>query len=434
MEYNDTLKKIHSFERLGMKLGLDRMQKLLGLMGNPEKKLKFIHVAGTNGKGSVCTMLASVMEQGGYKTGLYTSPAVIDFRERIKVNGQMIKKNSLTKITNNIINVLESIDDEDFKITEFELVTAIAFEYFFEEKCDVVVLETGLGGRFDATNVIEHPLLSVITSISFDHTKILGDTLEKIAFEKCGIIKEKCDVVVYPDQEAGVMDVIRNQAELKKSKVFIPDLDKVKIVGEGLFTGTKVLFDGLEYHMNFVGKHQINNLCTALKALKILGKRFNISQAAIFQGIDKAKVPARTEILLKNPLIILDGSHNISSVSALYDVVTQYAKGKNLKAIVGMLADKDVEASFSKILPIFKEVSIVSPNSFRALSVQNALSIALKYNKNSKSYDSLENAIEQAVSSLQDNDALIMFGSLYLSSEIKKIFKQKYSLDTLQKI
>lgn len=428
MNYEETVKKICSYERCGIRLGLDRIKKLLELMGNPQDKVMFIHVAGTNGKGSICTIISSVMKECGHKTGLYLSPGVEDFRERIQVNGKMIDKVSLVNTAKKVFDIIENIKDDDFKITAFEIITAIAFQYFMKQKCDIVVLETGLGGRLDATNVIKSPIVSVITSISFDHTNILGDTLEKIAFEKSGIIKENCPVVVYPDQDECVINVIKNQAELRKSPVFIARKEDVKYISSDLFLGTKFWYDKQEYTMSFLGEHQLKNVATALLVLKIIGKYFSISKEGVAKGIENARIPARIELLSKNPVVLLDGAHNVSGVEVLRDVLLKNCKSKNLIGIVGMLRDKDVETSFSKILPIFKKLTLVKPDNKRAMDLHEESNIAKKYNKNISYSLDLEDTLKLELSMLDKNDILVIFGSLYLCSDVKSIMR-KVNLD-----
>ena len=223
----------HSLEKFGIMPGLERITLLCERLGSPHKRLKFIHTAGTNGKGSTCTALASVLHKAGYKTGLYTSPYVIDFRERIQLDMRMISPEELISCTQRVKTAIEQLNDEGVKITEFEAVTAAAFLFYYEKSCDFVVLETGLGGRFDATNIIESPLCSIITSVSMDHTGVLGDTLSEIAFEKSGIIKKGCPVITGTEQPADVLEVISSQAEKMNSPVILRDSRKLfAVAGE----------------------------------------------------------------------------------------------------------------------------------------------------------------------------------------------------------
>ena len=234
MTYRDAVHKINSLLRFGMKPGLERIQALLDRMGNPQKQLKFVHVAGTNGKGSACALLSSVLREAGYRTGLFTSPYITDFRERFQINGEEIPEETLARILGRLMPMVEEMAERGEVITEFELITALAFQWFYEEKCDVVVLEVGLGGRFDATNVIDTPLAAVIMSISLDHTAILGDTVEQIAFEKCGIVKEGGDVVLYPDQEEGVYGVVAHAVQNHNGRLVLPSPSSVREVSSSI--------------------------------------------------------------------------------------------------------------------------------------------------------------------------------------------------------
>ena len=227
--------KINSLMKFGMQLGLDRIKKLLSLIGSPQNNLRFIHVAGTNGKGSACTMMSSILTQAGYKTGLFVSPYVTCFRERMQISGKMISEEELNNLLNEIMPVVDKMAEEQEFITEFELITAIALKWFSNNNCDIVVLEVGLGGRFDSTNVIENPIVSVIMSISFDHTSVLGDKLEQIALEKCGIIKPCSTTVVYPDQNQDALKVILKVAKEQKNKIIIPELTSINVIRHKVF-------------------------------------------------------------------------------------------------------------------------------------------------------------------------------------------------------
>lgn len=280
MNYNETLSYIHSLNKFGSVLGLERITKLLDKLGNPEKELKFIHVAGTNGKGSTCTMLSSVYIDAGLKTGLYTSPYVIDFRERIQVNGKFIEKECLTVLS-------DKIKETGVVVTEFEFITALAFLYFKEQKCDIVILEVGMGGRFDATNAIENPLCSVITRIDLDHTDYLGDTIEKIAFEKCGIIKKGSPTISYPIQEYGSLTTIQNRSE----KLIVPDINSLRILSSDI-NGNRFIYKDTEYYTRLVGKHQIYNALTVIETVREVGLA---DSQNIKLGIANAVLPARIE-------------------------------------------------------------------------------------------------------------------------------------------
>ncbi len=428
MTLGEAVNFYHSLEKFGIMPGLERINLLCQRLGSPHKKLKFIHVAGTNGKGSTCTCIASVLTQAGYKTGLYTSPYVIEFRERIRLNMEMISPERLGDVTQKVKAEIEKLSAEGIKITEFEAVTAAAFLFYCEEKCDYVVLETGLGGRFDATNIIEAPLVSIITSVSEDHIAVLGNTLSEIAFEKCGIIKKNCPVITSASQKKEVLDVIREQAAEKGSVLFETDHSKVFSVLSEDISGTYVFSPEGKLRISFGGGHQLENMSLVWQALEIL--RINgaaLSSEAFYHGFVKAKIPARTEIICEKPLVILDGSHNDGSTAALACFIEKHLKDKKLLAIIGMMADKDCEKSLGNILPLFSEVITVTPSNPRAMAAKELAQIANKYTPKSCYFDSPDEGVEAAFGKLQEFDALIVCGSLYLAGDVRRLLIEKCS-------
>lgn len=417
----DSEKYYHSLLTFGMMPGLDRIRILLERLGNPQKPLNVIHTAGTNGKGTVCALIASVLQSAGYKTGLYSSPYIVDFRERIRINGEMISEAELDEITAEVKNEIEKMRSENLIITEFEAVTAAAFLYYNRQKCDFVVLETGLGGRFDATNVVENPLVSVITSISLDHVKILGNTTAEIAYEKCGIIKENCPTVTFSSQDRDALKVIRNQCEMKNSRLYEADTDSIKVLDESIF-GSSVKFGGREIFVPFPGSHQRENCAVALTAIDALkAQGVAISEKAIKDGMHSAKNPARCEIFSSNPLVILDGCHNESSAKALCEVIGKHLKNRKIKALTGVMADKDVEKILTLLLPNFESVYTVTPSNPRAMKADELAEKIKKLGKTAESFDNVKTAYDFAVSNLHNDEALIVCGSLYLCSDIYAI-------------
>ncbi len=425
MTYQEAVKKINSLLVFGNQPGLERIGEFVQRIGSPDKKLKFVHVAGTNGKGSTCAMIAATLAESGYKTGLFISPYVLEFRERFMINGEMIPPQTLADITERLFPLIEEMKAEGKIITEFEFVLAIALTWYAEEGCDVVVLETGLGGRFDATNIIDTPLVSVITSISLDHTKILGDTYAKIAFEKCGIIKNGGITVSYADQNPEAMEVIRNTAAERNNKFYIAKTQNAEILSTDII-GTKFRFtyngESIELFISLSGEHQVKNACTALYALYALRKNsFNIPDSAIKNGFAKVSFPARLEILNKEPLVLLDGAHNPGGAKALSDALKKYLGDIRKVGIVGMLADKDVETALSVLLPLFDEIITVAPNNARKMSPEKLAEIVKPYCRNVTPLHDLEEAYRTALSKTGENDALVIFGSLYLASDMRKI-------------
>lgn len=414
----------HSLLAFGIRPGLERIKLLLKKLGNPEKSLRFIHVAGTNGKGTVCSLIASVLTSAGYKTGLYTSPYIVDFRERIRVDGEMIDEKSLEEITDTVKNEIEKLRKEDVVITEFEAVTAAAFLYYKAVGCDFVVLETGLGGRFDATNVIERPLASVITSISLDHVKILGDTIAEIAYEKCGIIKNDCPVVTCSAQNPQALKVIKEQCRIHNSELHIANEKQCEVMCESI-EGSKIIYDGREVRVPFAGKHQIQNCITALKCIGILKEQgISISEKAIKTGIEQTKNPARCEIVSYSPFVVFDGCHNEDSAKALKSVIENHLRGKRIIAVMGMMEDKDVEKVLKLLVPHFDKVITVTVSNPRSMKCDELSDLVRGLGCESSFFENEIDGIKAAVSELRNDYVLIVCGSLYLCSDLYKYFKK----------
>lgn len=417
----------HSLLRFGMKPGLERVGILLDRLSNPQDKLRFVHVAGSNGKGSVCTFVAGVLSRAGYRTGLYTSPYVIDFRERIRVDGEMISPEELESITCEVKRQIDALSAQGIVITEFEAVTAAAFLYYSQKKCDIVVLETGLGGRFDATNVIKKPLCSCITSISLDHVKILGDTLSQIAFEKCGIIKPGSPCVTFAQQSSDALCVIKAQAESKGSPLYIADENNVKLINSDI-TGSDVCCNGLDIHIPFPGKHQRQNLAVALECIRqIKNSGFNISDDAIKSGVASCFIPARCEIISKEPLVILDGCHNDGSTLAFAELLKNNLRDKKIHALMGMMADKNCEKAISNLVPLFSSVTFVKPSNPRSAEPCELARIAEKYCLDVSCCGSIDAAVGMVKDRLSSfDDVMVVCGSLYLASDVRDILLSSF--------
>ncbi|MBR3766817.1 MAG: bifunctional folylpolyglutamate synthase/dihydrofolate synthase [Clostridia bacterium] len=422
MTLSEAVDFYHSLEKFGIMPGLERITLLSERLGSPHKKLNFIHVAGTNGKGSTCTALASVLTKAGFRTGLYTSPYVIDFRERIQLDMKMIEPEELITVTEKVSKVIEELNSEGVKITEFEAVTAAALTYYAEKDCDFVVLETGLGGRFDATNIIPSPVCSIITSVSLDHINVLGDTLEKIAFEKCGIIKRKCPVITGAEQPQEVLEVIKEQAQRKEAPLLIEDSNKIFTLISENITGTTVSSAEGELLIPWSGLHQLNNMALVSGAVKVLrSSGISIPEKAVCDGIAAARIPARTEILSVSPLVILDGSHNDGSTLALSQIIKKHLKGKKILAVMGMMADKDCRKSLSNLIPCFSEVITVKPSNPRSMSAEELSCIAEEFSVKSTPYNTPEEGIRAAFGKIATFDALIVCGSLYLAGDVRDL-------------
>ncbi|MDO4731095.1 MAG: folylpolyglutamate synthase/dihydrofolate synthase family protein [Clostridia bacterium] len=425
MTFDEAQKKINVCLKFGIRPGLERIKKLLSLMDNPQDKLKFIHTAGTNGKGSICSMIAFALTENGYRTGLFTSPFVIDFRERFKIDNRMITEEELVEIVDFIYPKIEALNKEDVIITEFEFITAIAFEWFYRKKCDIVVLEVGLGGRFDATNVIKNSLVSVISSISYDHMAILGDTLSKIAYEKAGIIKESSKVVLYPEQQDEVKSVIKQQAKIKNAELIIPETTQIKYSKENYKAVME--YKNISYKLPLCGEYQIENTVTVLEALKVLKEKIKLDDDKIKRGIEKTVLPARLEILNDEPLIFLDGAHNEDAMKKLKVFIDKNLSEKKVYAVMGILKDKDYEKMISVIAKSFYKIITVEPDSQRKLESEILCKKINKYNKNTLALKDLYDAVKYVKEENNRDIVVIICGSLYLAKDVKRIVKEVFS-------
>ncbi len=423
----------HSLERFGVNPGLDRIRDLCDLLGHPEKKCAFVHVAGTNGKGSVCTEISNILREAGFCTGLYTSPYVLDFRERIQVNNRMISEEDLVAVTEKVKRAVEILNSQGVFPTEFEAVTAAAFLHFAETGCSIVVLETGLGGRFDATNVIEEPIVSVITSISLDHVKILGNTMEEIAFEKCGIIKEKCHSVTDGANPDGALRVIRDTAAARHSFLFeARPKDLFQTVSSDI-TGTLIRYRDTEMRIPFLGEHQMRNAAVALKACEVIGvSGFDITVKHIKAGLEASFIPARTEIMSKDPFVLLDGSHNDDSTLALSAVLRRYLFDKRIVAVMGMMEDKDCEKALQNLNGCFSHVVAVTPSNPRAMQADKFCGLLLRNGYSAEAVNDPVQGVRKAFSMLKDFDALVVCGSLYLASDVRSELLDLIALNNKQ--
>lgn len=423
MNYNEAEKYIHSFTRFGSQLGLERMRRLLSLMGNPQDKLKFIHVAGTNGKGSTVKMSASVLEKAGYKVGMYISPFVIDFRERYQINGKMISKSEFASLVNGIRPLVDKLAQDGDMVTEFEAVTAVGFEFFYRNKCDIVCLEVGLGGKFDATNVIGTPLAAIITSISLDHTEILGNTVALIAGEKAGIIKKNTTVFTYPVQGDDAVAVFMEKCAKTDSTLCVPNKNSIEIISSDIF-GSKFNYGGEEYSIRLVGEHQVYNAVVVIEAMRYLNQRgFDIPQEIIKSGIRQAKFPARFEIMSKSPLVILDGTHNGQAAQALATTLKRLDKSPKI-AIMGMMADKDCDTALSFVLKECGALITVPVNNPRTISPEELAQKAKGMCESVFVEHDYKKALCRAVELSGDDGAVIICGSFYMASDMRGIVKE----------
>ena len=416
MNCNEAIEYIHSLEKFGINPGMERIEALCNELGNPQDDLKFFHIAGTNGKGSTSTIISNILIKNGYNTGLFISPYVTDFRERIQFNGEMIEKDELAECVCEIKNAIEKLSANGIQPTEFEAVTATAFLYFKMKKCDYVVLEVGLGGRLDSTNTIKSSCVSVITSISLDHTSILGDTIEQIATEKAGIIKENCKTVLYPFQENATTKIIKKVCKEKNNPLIIPDTELISIGKENI-SGTKIKYKDLEFNLRLAGKHMVYNACTAVEA--VLSSGIQLTSENIINGIEATVMPARTELINSNPLILLDGGHNEGCAQALSLFIDKHLQNKKIIMICSMMSDKDYMTYLSKVAKHAEIFIATKADVPRALPSDELMKNALKYCKSCISVSDPIYAVRKSKEFMNDGYALVVCGSFYLAGEIR---------------
>lgn len=425
MTTQQAIEALHALPRMGQGApGLARMQNLCDHLGNPEKELQCIHIAGTNGKGSLAAMTSSILTAAGYKTGLTISPYVVDFRERFQIDGEMIPPRTLANLTEKVLDAIDAIEAEGGeKPVEFEAVTALAFLWFAREKCDLVVLETGLGGRCDATNVVPHKLVAAITKIGYDHMEVLGDTLDKIAAEKAGIIKEGTVVVNYPDQPAEAIGPILTAAAEAHTSIITPDKDDLTLL-RGKRLENRIDYGGYRAALGLPGTHQANHAAMAVEIALVLWREFgyDISDDAILQGLADARMPARIEVLRRHPLLLLDGCHNPDGAKMLAATLTRADFEENLVGVLGVLADKDYKDMLSDLAPCFAKVYTVTPNCPRALSAEE-LQKEARFHTDAEAADSVADAIRKAVDYADENNlaGVVVCGSLYLAAEARPL-------------
>lgn len=428
MRYEEAMKYITEVGNFGSNYGLERTHKLLEYLGNPEKELKFIHIAGTNGKGSTTSMITEILMGSGYKIGMYTSPFIEEFEERIQINRNNIPKETLAALMDEVkLSVDKVIEDGYNHPTEFEIITVLMLLYFKRENIDFGVIEVGLGGTLDSTNVIT-PILQVITSISFDHTNLLGNTLEEIAREKAGIIKKGIPTVIYPQQEEA-LNVIKNKCFEMDSELYIANSDNLKfesVVNDDKPYQLLKYNDEIDILLPLLGEHQIINLSVAMKTIEVLNNRniTDISIDNITKSIKSVIWKGRLEVLSNNPYVVIDGAHNIQGIQTLSKNIKKYFEYDNLYLILGILADKDVEEMIKVITPMAKKVYAVTPNSIRAELAEDLKKEIIKYNENCQAYDDYKEAYLTALNDADENDLILASGSLYMVGDMRKIINK----------
>ena len=416
MNLEQTLEYIHSNFWNGGTFGLGRVTQLLDLIGHPEKDLKFIHIGGTNGKGSTASLSASILRKAGYTVGLYTSPYIFRFHERMQVNGECITDEELIEICGRI---KEKADTMESQPSEFELVTCIAFEFFKRHKCDIIALEVGLGGEFDATNTIGSPEVAVMTNIGLDHVELLGDTLEKIAETKSKIIKPGCQCVIYRGS-ASVEAVFEARCREVSAELTKADFASVELISASL---EGQLFNWGPYkalQLPLLGQHQLKNAATTLTVMMVLRKLgWNISDEAIREGIATVSWPGRFELVARKPLFIVDGGHNPQCIEALVNNVRDYLGDRKMVILTGVLADKDYNEMYRDMVPFASEIVTMTPPNPRALTAQELKAYLDQFGKPVTACDTIAEGVQMAKAKAGEDGVVLAYGSLYMVGDIE---------------
>lgn len=408
MDINQELQYMYSLERFGVKLGLEVMEQVLRVIGNPEKDLKIIHIAGTNGKGSTAAMIESIIRTSGYKTGLYTSPHLIRFNERIRVDGKQIEDEEIAFI---VKDIKEACKENNLQPTFFEFTTALALKYFADKKPDYVVLETGMGGKLDATNIVK-PLLSIITNVTIDHTNYLGTTTMEIALKKSKVIKENTPFITAEASDK-IIDLFKEECAVNKAAYYnINDEYEVKILESDLNHQIFRINDD-KYELSIIGEHQVINACIAIKASELLG----IDKEHVKKGLKLAKWNGRLEIVSKEPLVILEGAHNVAGMEQLKQFLDRHLPRVSL--VIGMSEDKEHEEMIKKIEP-FAEKIILTKAKFKGTNPSN---LKKYFSKKVDIVLDVKEAVKKAMKESHDLPVLVT-GSLYMIGEAKEFFEE----------
>ncbi len=418
MDYREALAYIDGVSWLGSRPGLARVTALLEKLGDPQKELKFVHIAGTNGKGSCAAMTASVLRAAGYRTGLFTSPYLFRFNERMQINGEPIADETLAALVTEIRPIADAMADHP---TEFELMTAVALLWYRRERCDIVVLEVGLGGRLDATNVIGAPEAAVIMNIGLDHTAILGDTVEKIAAEKAGILKPGCDVALY-QQSAAVEAVVREKCAEAGAKLHIADFSQLVPAFDSL-EGQVFSYRGVPYAIPLLGEHQLKNAAVVLEIVEILRARgWELPQDTVEHGLYAVSWPARFELVRAEPPFVVDGGHNPQCAETVAANLKRYFPGLRHVLLVGVLADKDYPALFDILDTAADAYVCVTPDSARALPAEKLAGYLARYGKPVTVCGDIPAGVEAASAAAGEDGAVCAVGSLYMAGAVRACF------------
>lgn len=425
ISYKMAMEFIEESNAYGSIYGLEAIRELLRRLGNPQEQLKFIHIGGTNGKGSVVSFLASILIKAGYRTGSYISPVLSDYRERIQINGNYITEDALARGIEKIKKAVDEMKEEGYpRPTVFEIETALGFLYFLEERCELVLLEVGLGGKDDGTNVISTSILTILTSISLDHMHLLGDTIKEIAECKGGIIKEGVPVILSHQTEEAE-SVIQRICAKNNSPLWITEPDKC------IYGGYQRDFQEFSYkefsnlRTQLMGSYQIENACVCIEAVKrLLEIGFPVSKEALEEGILKARWSGRFERIYENPDIFIDGAHNEDGAAKLMESLDLYFTNRRILYIMGILKDKDYHKMIQLTVPRADKIFTITPDNTRALSADELADEIRRINPNTEAAETLEQAIHRALSEAGKEDVIVAFGSLYYLGELRRLIQE----------
>lgn len=431
MNYKEALAYINDKNKFGSRLGLDSIRELMNNLENPQEKLKFIHVAGTNGKGSTSSYLSNMILEAGYKVGLFTSPYLERFNERIQINRENIPDKDLAHITEKVKKAADRMVENGLDHpTTFEIVTAISFVYFYEQNVDYVVLEVGLGGRFDSTNIISKSLASVITTIDFDHINELGDTLEKIAYQKAGIIKENGLVISY-DQKREALDTIKEVSNEMKASLYISREENVIVKEEtefgSLFDYKFGDFSYKDIKISMLGHYQVYNAALALTTILVLREKnlIEIKDEDIYNGLYKTKWKGRLEVIKRNPTFLIDGAHNVQGIKNLSKTLGLFKYNKLILG-VSILKDKDVDKMLASLIPLADKIVATEVKMPRKLPAEELAKKIKKYNKEIYIKDEIKEAVDEAIRLANEDDLIVFAGSLYMIGDVRSRIKPSY--------
>lgn len=427
MNYSEARQYLSEVTKYGSVPGLDSIRELMRRLGNPQDKLKFIHIAGTNGKGSVLAYLSTILKKAGYRTGRYVSPTLFSYRERIQVDGEMIGREDLARLTEIVRDASEDMERDGLAHpTSFETETAVAWLYFVEKNCDIVVLETGMGGKLDATNIVRTTVLEILTPVSMDHMEFLGDTLAAIAGQKAGIIKPHTAVVSAP-QEDEAMEVIEKTCRDKECTLHTVDQGCLSDVVYGWDRQKLSYRNWKDVEISLAGRYQIQNAMTALEAVNALRElEYKIADSDVYEGMRETVWRGRFTVIRKNPAVILDGAHNPAAARELKASLEQYFSGRTLRYIFGMFRDKDHEKVIELTAPLAEHIiTVETPDNVRATPAETLKKEVAGVNPSVEAAKSIADAVEKTFSQASPEDVIVIFGSLSFLGEAERAVQSK---------